>query len=310
MNSRMNTERKGGSGLNGLLLVDKPAGITSHDVVDRLRRATGMRRIGHTGTLDPSATGLLILCLGTATRLSEHLTGLDKVYEGAMRLGFVTDSYDMDGKVLEQNSVPPLDVDQIQSVCDRFKGAILQEPPMVSAVKVGGERLYKRARQGEVVERPSRTVTVREFVVLGYTFPDVLIRVRCTRGTYVRSLCHDVGKALGCGAALATLRRTFVGHYSVDNAAQVDSFTCREDAERRLLPVDDALELPVVVISSAGQQTVAAGGAIVARDTVGGCPVQEGWVQLKSASGRLLGLGVVQTGPMGPWIHPKRVFIE
>jgi tRNA pseudouridine55 synthase len=206
--------------MNGLLLVDKPAGITSHDVVDRIRRAAGTRKVGHTGTLDPGATGLLVLCLGVATRLSEHLTGLDKVYEGAMRLGLVTDSYDMDGKVTAESPVTAnLTMADIQSACDRFAGEIMQVPPMVSAVKVGGERLYKRARQGEVVERAARQVTVREFHVLSYKAPDAQIRVRCTRGTYVRSLCHDVGQALGCGAILASLRRTFVGQLTSSRIA-------------------------------------------------------------------------------------------
>ena len=127
--------------MTGLLLVDKPAGMTSHDVVDHLRRATGIRRIGHTGTLDPNATGLLVLCIDRATRLSEHLTGLDKVYEGTMRFGLVTRSYDLDGEVLEEHPVPALDLEHIQTACNKYIGAIEQLPPMVSAVKVGGERL-------------------------------------------------------------------------------------------------------------------------------------------------------------------------
>ena len=177
--------------MNGILLVDKPTGMTSHDVVDRLRRAARIRRIGHTGTLDPGATGLLILCLGSATRLSEFLICLDKVYEGEMRLGIVTDSFDLDGKTVEERPVPHLDPVDIQKALDRFTGDILQVPPMVSAVKINGERLYKKARKGEVVERPPRPVTIREFVLLRYTPPNVVFRVRCTRGTYARSLCHD-----------------------------------------------------------------------------------------------------------------------
>jgi len=147
--------------MNGILLVDKPTGLTSHDVVDKIRRAAGIRRVGHTGTLDPGATGLLILCLGPATRLSEHLTNLDKTYEGTMRLGIVTDSYDLEGKTLEERPAPALDVAALQRACEPFTGDIMQVPPMLSAVKVGGRRLYKMARKGEDVERPARPVTVR-----------------------------------------------------------------------------------------------------------------------------------------------------
>ena len=293
--------------MNGILLVDKPAGITSHDVVDKIRRAAGMRRIGHTGTLDPAATGLMVLCLGKATRLSEHLTGLDKVYEGAMRLGVVTDSYDLDGAVVEERPVPELDADALQRACDRFTGDIMQVPPMVSAVKVGGQRLYKMARQGQTVERPPRPVTIREFSVLGYEPPDVWLRVCCTSGTYVRALCHEVGQVLGCGAALASLRRTYVGKYAVENALPVDDFTTREDVASRLLSVDNALDLPKVAIRPASRKIVASGGALGVKDLIGECPVREGWVQIHTDSGRLLALGLVQPGPAGLHIQPKRV---
>lgn len=297
--------------MNGILLVDKPAGITSHDVVDRIRRAAGTRRVGHTGTLDPGATGLLVLCLGAATRLSEHLTGLDKVYEGAMRLGIVTDSYDLDGKVVAESPVPAnLTMADIQHACDRFAGEIMQVPPMVSAVKVGGERLYKRARQGEVVERAPRQVTVWEFRVLSYEAPDARIRVKCTRGTYVRSLCYDVGQALGCGATLASLRRTFVGQFSVEDALPVDQFADRDRVASRLKPIETALTLPSVTVGSASRGAVLSGAALNPDDLIGGCPVGKGWVQIKSESGRLLALGEVHAGPMGLWVHPKRVFIE
>ncbi len=296
--------------MNGLLLVDKPSGLTSHDVVDRIRRAAGMRRIGHTGTLDPAATGLLVLCLGAATRLSEHLTGLDKVYEGSMRFGVVTDSYDLDGTVLATNEVPALTLDAIQETCNRFIGDIRQVPPMVSAVKVGGERLYKRARHGETVEREARPVTVREFEVLEYTPPDASIRVRCTRGTYVRSLCHDVGEAIGCGAVLASLRRTFVGNFALEHALPVDAFTNREEVSNRLLSIDTALDLPEVVVAPSSRRTVASGGSLGLADLTKKCDIESGWVQIKLPSGKLLALGQVQVGPAGPRIHAKRVLTD
>ncbi len=294
----------------GLLLVDKPQGLTSHDVVDRIRKASHIRRVGHTGTLDPAATGLLILCLGPATRLSEHLTRLDKTYEGVMRLGVVTDSYDLDGTVLEENPVPETTLEEIQAACDRFAGDIEQVPPMVSAVKIGGERLYKKARKGETVERPPRSITISEFSVLGYDPPDAQVRVRCTSGTYVRSLCHDVGQILGCGAVLASLRRTAVGRHSVDDATPLDDFDGPETVEARLLPMDQALDIPSVVLRKERRSVLATGGVLSASDLREPCPVCEGWVQIKSDTGQLLALGTVQGTAAGARVQPKRVFVK
>jgi tRNA pseudouridine55 synthase len=294
--------------MTGVLLVDKPSGITSHDVVDKVRKASGIRRVGHTGTLDPNATGLLVLCLGKATRLSEHLTGLDKTYEGTMRFGQVTDSYDSDGEVVEEHPVPELTVEQIQEICDRFVGEIDQLPPMVSAVKVGGQRLYKIARKGEVVERQPRRVTVYEFTVLEYTAPDAIIRVRCTSGTYVRALCHDVGQIIGCGAILATLRRTQVGRHDVADAATLEQLTDPETVKERLLPMGAALDYPAVTIKPASSGIVLSGGSLSQRDLEKSCEECEGWVQVKTGSGRLLALGVLEPTAAGARIHPRRVF--
>lgn len=293
--------------MTGILLVDKPAGMTSHDVVDRIRKAANMRRIGHTGTLDPAATGLLILCLGNATRLSEFLTGLDKVYEGVMRLGVVTDSYDMDGKVVAEHPVPPLTGEQIQEAFDAFTGDIMQVPPMVSAVKVGGERLYKLARKGEVVEREPRPVTVKEFALLNYAEPDATFRVRCTRGTYARTLCHDVGEKLGCGGTLASLRRTAVGKYGIEQAKPVDAFRTPDDVAAVLMNVNDALDLPAVSVRSGSVDTVRTGGTLERRDLRADCPTDKGWVQVKSEKGELLALGEVQSNFGVLRILPKRV---
>lgn len=293
--------------MKGILLVDKPPGMTSHDVVDQIRRAAQMRRIGHTGTLDPAATGLLILCLGAATRLSEFLTGLDKVYEGAMRLGVTTDSYDMDGTVTEERPVPELSEQDIQQVFDSFTGDIMQTPPMVSAVKIGGERLYKKARKGETVERKPRPVTVREFTLLGLNAPDVAFRVRCTRGTYARALCHDVGQVLGCGGVLASLRRTWVGQHSVEASSPVDAFSSPEDVAARLLPMEQALDMPEIIVTDQGRQMVKSGNPLTRAHMVGPCPVTEGWVQVKAKSGELVALGDVWAGPTAILVRPKRV---
>lgn len=296
---------------NGLLLVDKPAGITSHDVVDRIRRAIGQRRIGHTGTLDPGATGLLVMCLGQATRLSEYLTDLDKVYEGIMRLGLETSSYDLDGETVAERPVPALDMEAIQTVCNGFVGDILQIPPMMSAVKVGGKRLYKIARQGEVVERQPRPVKVFSFDVLSYTAPDAGIRVRCGSGTYVRSLCHETGQLLGCGAALAGLRRTAVGRYSVADALPVDELDGPDIVASRIIPMDSALDLPEVRVDRAREVIVTTGGAVAVDNSEDGTPpVREGLVQIKNASGKLIALGTAMPSAMGVRVQPKRVFVE
>lgn len=295
--------------MKGILLVDKPAGMTSHDVVDRIRRAAQMRRVGHTGTLDPGATGLLILCLGQATRLSEHFTGQNKVYEGTMRLGIVTDSYDLDGTVRAEHPVPDLNAAAVQAVCDEFTGTVEQVPPMVSAVKVGGERLYKKARKGETVERLPRTVRVTSFDVLDYAAPDATVRIDCSSGTYVRSLCHDVGTRIGCGAVLAALRRISVGHHRVTDAAPVESFTTPESVAERLLAMGDALDLPVALLSERARSALANGNSVRGSDLLEGCPVSEGWLQLKDESGELLALATVESLGLESIVHPKRVFI-
>jgi len=293
--------------VKGVLLVDKPSGMTSHDVVNRIRRAAQTRRVGHTGTLDPAATGLLILCIGPATRLSEFLTGLDKTYEGTMRLGVTTDSYDLDGVVASERPVPDLDAQTIQDVCNRFIGAIEQVPPMVSAVKVDGERLYKRARKGEVVERAPRSIRVHEFRIASYAAPDARFVLRCSSGAYARSLCHDVGELLGCGAALANLRRTAVGPHTIDDAAPLDQFDSREAVSARLLPMGEALDLPRVVLVEAGVQAALSGNALDRRHFRDACPVDHGWVQLLDADGDLVAVGEAL---LGARVQPRRVLRE
>ena len=293
---------------SGLLLVDKPAGMTSHDVVDHLRRATGIRRIGHTGTLDPNATGLLVMCIDKATRLSEHLTGLDKVYEGTMRLGLTTSSYDLGGELVEERPVPDLTLQQVQDKCNKYVGEIEQIPPMVSAVKVGGERLYKLARKGETVECKPRQVTVHEFIALSIAPPDVTVRVSCTSGTYVRSLCHEVGQDLGCGAILAALRRIQVGEFSLDNAATVADLTTPEAVAEKLIPMDSALTLPTVTVKSPAIRYLLSGNTLGPPELREPCLLRDAWVQIKSERGKLLALGLTEAMPYGIVVHPKRVF--
>jgi tRNA pseudouridine55 synthase len=202
-----------------ILLVDKPEGPTSHDVVNRVRRAWGTRRVGHTGTLDPFASGLLVICLGEATRLSQYLTGEDKAYVATARLGVRTDTLDRDGEVVQRTDAwDGVTREMVEGALAPLRGEISQLPPRFSAKKVGGRAAHRLAREGEVVELQPSTVTVHELVLEGWTPPDVALRVRCSSGTYIRALARDLGDALGVGAHLTRLRRTRVGNRSVDSA--------------------------------------------------------------------------------------------
>lgn len=210
------------SPLDGALLIDKPAGPTSHDVVEYVRRHFQIKKVGHCGTLDPNATGLLVLVLGRATRLSEKLLSADKVYQGAIHFGESTDSYDADGQLLETLAVPPLTMDQLNDTAAEFLGDLMQTPPMVSAVKIGGVPLYKLARKGVEVERKPRLIHIYRFAFTAYREPIGHFEIQCTKGTYVRSLAHELGRKFGCGAHLATLRRTFSGRFDVTDAIQLE----------------------------------------------------------------------------------------
>ena len=203
--------------IEGVLNVDKPQGLTSHDVVNQVRRIGGIRRVGHAGTLDPLATGVLLLCLGRATRLVEYLVGQPKTYEAVIRLGQTTNTYDAEGEVVAEQPVD-VRIDDIMEALPRFRGAIRQRPPLYSAIKKGGRPLYKLARQGIEVEAPLRTVTIYELQLLSWSAPLLTIRVVCSAGTYIRSLAHDLGQLLGCGGHVAGLRRTAVGAFKVETA--------------------------------------------------------------------------------------------
>lgn len=204
---------------SGVLPLDKPEGPTSHDMVAVARRALKERRIGHTGTLDPFASGLLLLCVGRATRLAEFLTGLDKTYEAVARLGVATDSEDRDGTVVsESDGWRGLDREAVEAALAGFSGAIEQVPPQFSAKKVGGEAMYRKARRGEYVELAARPVHIHEIELLELDLPDVRFRVRCSSGTYIRSLARDVGETLGVGAHLTQLRRTAIGAFGLEGA--------------------------------------------------------------------------------------------
>ena len=226
------------SALDGAILIDKPAGPTSHDVVDAIRRKFGIKKVGHCGTLDPNATGLLIIVLGRGTKLSERLMGDDKVYEGAIKFGATTNSYDADGEVLETKPVPPLTLEGLNALAGEFVGDQMQTPPMVSAIKKDGVPLYKLARKGVEVEREPRLVHIYNFRFTNYAEPLGEFKLACTKGTYVRSVAHELGQKIGCGAHLATLRRSVSGKFDVVDATTLDAVLklTTSELEKKVIP--------------------------------------------------------------------------
>ncbi len=223
---------------DGGLLVDKPAGMTSHDVVDEIRRYFHIKKVGHCGTLDPNATGLMIIVLGRGTKLSEKLMGADKVYEGDIKLGETTDSYDADGELTGSLPVPPVTLEQLNEIGRSFVGDIMQMPPMHSAIKIDGVPLYKMARKGVEVERKARLIHIYSFVFSAYQEPIARFKVACTKGTYVRTLAHEVGEKIGCGAHLATLRRLEIGRFKIADALPLDTIVGLSAPElaKRVIP--------------------------------------------------------------------------
>ena len=209
--------------LDGAILIDKPSGPTSHDVVDAIRRKFNIKKVGHCGTLDPAATGLLIIVLGRGTKLSERLMSDDKVYEGTIKFGETTDSYDADGEITSSLPVLPMTLEEINTAAGEFIGDIMQVPPMVSAIKKGGVPLYKLARKGIEVEREARLIHIYNFRFTSYEEPVGAFRLACTKGTYVRSVAHDLGQKLGCGAHLTSLRRSVSGKFDVSDAIPLDA---------------------------------------------------------------------------------------
>jgi tRNA pseudouridine55 synthase len=224
--------------LDGAVLIDKPAGPTSHDVVDAIRRKFGIKKVGHCGTLDPNATGLLIIVLGHGTKLSEKLMGDDKVYEGTIRFGVATNSYDVDGEIVETKPVPPLTLEQLNELAGGFVGDQMQTPPMVSAIKKDGVPLYKLARKGIEVEREPRLVHIYNFRFTNYSESHGEFRLACTKGTYVRSVAHELGQKIGCGAHLSTLRRSVSGKFDVADATTLDAVLKMTTAEleKKVIP--------------------------------------------------------------------------
>lgn len=225
---------------SGILIINKPRGLTSHDVVNRVRRVTKIKQVGHAGTLDPMATGVLVICIGQATRISEYMMGHDKIYLARIRLGIETDTYDADGEVTAIHEVNVSET-ELRTALKNFVGQIDQIPPMHSAIKQGGQKLYDLARQGIEVDRPARPITIFSIELLNYESPDVLIEVKCSAGTYIRSIAHDLGEHLNCGGHLIELQRTASGPYSIEHAIELETFLAEPNWLSHLHSIDEAL---------------------------------------------------------------------
>ncbi len=293
---------------SGLLAVDKPAGMTSHDVVVRVRDRLGIPGAGHLGTLDPGASGLLLVALGAATRCIPVWQGGEKTYEASLRFGVITSSQDLEGEVLERRPVD-LDEERVRAASRAFVGELSQVPPMVSALKVGGERLYRMARRGEVVERASRPVRVSEWTWASFALPEARFRVRCSGGTYVRTLAHDLGERLGCGAALGELRRLRSEPFGLERSVTLEELE-RDPAAQVLaqagIPLDQALGvLPALILDPEAEIQVGHGQrpALERRALEqAGVPIGAGprSVVARDAQGRALALGEIVADPAHP----------
>jgi len=250
--------------MNGLLIVNKPVGPTSHDIVYRVRKWSGERRVGHTGTLDPLASGVLIICLGTATRISEYILHSDKRYTAIVRLGQTTATYDSQGAILEQKDVN-LSRKQIEAALSQFRGQIDQTPPAYSAIQVNGKRAYEMAREGEEVELKPRTITIHSLDIVDWKSPDLTLDISCSSGTYIRSIANDLGQALGVGGHIVGLTRTATGPFTLDDAHELDSLqNLRPLSFLQLMrPTDDALlQWPEVRLDAEGANRIQHGNPV------------------------------------------------
>ncbi len=302
---------------SGLLLVDKPEGLTSHDVVDAVRRILGTRRVGHTGTLDPAATGLLVLCVGrSAARLQAFLTGLDKTYEGEMLFGIETDTYDREGMVVGSPHPSPFpEREHLEAAVSRFVGEFEQTPPPFSAKKFGGRKLYEMARKGEAVPVLSKRVRVGPFSIEGLEKDRAVFSVQCSSGTYIRSLVHDVGHELGFGAHLTRLRRLSVGNFRIENSVSLPELEARKGTPQVLegafwIPTSQIpLPFPSVTLLPSEAAKVRLGHAVPIRSP------QEGghssWIRM-TAGGELVALGHLEPLGRGAVVlaRPKIVLVD
>lgn len=277
--------------MDGIVIVDKPQDWTSQDVVSKLRGVLRTRRIGHGGTLDPMATGVLPVFVGRATRGVEFFEHAEKIYEAELLLGTVTDTEDVTGTVLETRPVS-VSREELDEVLSRFRGEISQIPPMYSAIKINGQKLYDLARKGREVERKPRKITIFSLECLDFDGTTARLRVHCSKGTYIRTLCKDIGEALGCGGCMAVLRRVQAGDYGISQAVALDTLVNSENPEKYLLPVDSLFaKYPAVTLTPNQEKRCRNGNAF-------SVALPEGQYRAYSQSGEFLMLAAVENGTM------------
>ncbi len=294
--------------MDGILNIDKPSGKTSYRVVALVKQLSGERRVGHAGTLDPLATGVLPVCLGQATRIVEFLADATKTYRAGIELGIATDTYDASGRITQQEDPSGILREQVEKALASFRGVILQTPPMYSAIKHQGKKLYELARAGITVERKSRPVTIHNLDIVGFQSPLVTIEVECGKGTYIRSLAHDLGQILGCGANLKSLVRLRYGPFDIENAVSVPRL---EDAFRRghwehfVHPMDFVLSAwPAVVVDEATEGVIRNGAPVAL--PMEPSSASGNYCRSYTADGHFLGVLRFET-EKGQW-HPEKVF--
>ena len=277
--------------MNGIVIIDKPQGWTSQDVTARLRRVFGTRRIGHGGTLDPMATGVLPVFVDRATRGVEFFEHAEKTYETLLRLGLTTDTEDISGTVLTEQEAH-VTMEQLEAVLENFRGEIMQVPPMYSALKINGQKLVDLARKGRTVERQPRPITLHELTLLGMEAEGIRLRVRCSKGTYIRTLCKDIGEALGCGGCMAALRRVQAGEYTIDEAVPLQTLLDSEDPGQYLRPVDSMFRNhPAVPLTPNQEKRCRNGNAFSIQ-------LPDGTYRAYSQAGEFLMLAKVEAGVM------------
>ena len=277
--------------MNGIVIVDKPQGWTSQDVTARLRRVFNTRRIGHGGTLDPMATGVLPVFVGRATRGVEFFEHAEKTYETVLRLGLTTDTEDITGTVLTQSDAF-VTVEMLEAVLEKFRGQIMQVPPMYSALKVNGQKLVDLARKGKEVERQPRPITIHELTLLGMDADGIRLRVRCSKGTYIRTLCKDIGEALGCGGCMAQLRRVSAGEYTIEGAVPLQTLLDAEDPAPYLRQVDTMFRnYPAVALTEKQELRCRNGNSFSVK-------LPDGTYRAYSQTGEFLMLSKVEGGAM------------
>ncbi len=277
--------------MNGIVIIDKPEGWTSQDVVSKLRGVLHTKRIGHGGTLDPMATGVLPVFVGRATRGVEFFEHAEKTYETVLRLGITTDTEDITGTVLTEKDAFVTGT-MLEAVLPQFRGEILQVPPMYSALKINGQKLYDLARKGKQVQRQPRPVTIHELEVLGMEAEGIRLRVRCSKGTYIRTLCKDIGQALGCGGCMASLRRVAAGGYTIDQAVPLKTLVESDDPGKYLLPVDSMFaEYPALTLTENQETRCRNGNAF-------SLTVADGTYRAYSKNGEFLMLAKAESGIM------------